>query len=86
MSRLEIDSEHCDGVGPETEMKSEILDGLDLSAADDGAHSFGIFSVKFSTDGRELVAGSSDDSIYVYGLERNKLSLRILAHAVCSQS
>ncbi|KAH1261558.1 LEC14B [Glycine max] len=33
-------------------------------------------------DGRELVAGSSGDSIYVYDLEANKLSLRILAHTV----
>lgn len=38
--------------------------------------------MKFSKDGRELVAGSSDDSIYVYDLEANKLSLRILAHTV----
>lgn len=59
---------------------TEIHDGLDFSAADDEGYSFGIFSVKFSTDGRELVAGSSDDSIYVYDLEANKLSLRILAH------
>lgn len=61
----------------------EIHDGLDFSAASDlGGYSFGIFSVKFSTDGRELVAGSSDDSIYVYDLEANKLSLKILAHTV----
>ncbi len=61
----------------------EIHDGLDFSAADnDGGYSFGIFSVKFSTDGREVVAGSSDDSIYVYDLEANKPSLRILAHSV----
>ncbi|MFQ6625821.1 hypothetical protein Gotur_006441 [Gossypium turneri] len=53
--------------------------GLDFSAAD-GGYSFGIFSVKFSTDGRELVAGSSDDSIYIYDLEANKLSLLIAAH------
>ncbi|XP_050237415.1 LEC14B protein isoform X1 [Mercurialis annua] len=59
---------------------TEIHDGLDFSAEDYGGYSFGIFSVKFSTDGRELVAGSSDDSIYVYDLEANKLSLRILAH------
>ncbi|XP_044493891.1 LEC14B protein [Mangifera indica] len=60
---------------------TEIHDGLDFSAASDlGGYSFGIFSVKFSTDGRELVAGSSDDSIYVYDLEANKLSLKILAH------
>ncbi|KAI8522813.1 hypothetical protein RHMOL_Rhmol13G0025800 [Rhododendron molle] len=59
---------------------TEIHDGLDLSADDDGGYSFGIFSVKFSTDGRELVAGSSDEAIYVYDLEANKLALRISAH------
>ncbi|PPD77919.1 hypothetical protein GOBAR_DD25156 [Gossypium barbadense] len=52
---------------------TEVHEGLDFSAAD-GGYSFGIFSVKFSTDGRELVAGSSDDSIYIYDLEANKLS------------
>ncbi|EOX94887.1 LEC14B protein, putative isoform 7, partial [Theobroma cacao] len=59
---------------------TEIHEGLDFSAADDGGYPFGIFSVKFSTDGRELVAGSNDNSIYVYDLEANKLSLRIVAH------
>lgn len=60
----------------------EIHDGLDFSSNDDGGYSFGIFSVKFSTDGRELVAGTSGDSIHVYDLEANKVSLQILAHAV----
>ncbi|XP_043719249.1 LEC14B homolog isoform X1 [Telopea speciosissima] len=59
---------------------TEIHDGLDFSVDDDGEDSFGIFSVKFSTDGRELVAGSSDHSIYVYDLVANKLTLRIMAH------
>lgn len=63
-------------------MSQEVHDGLDFSSADDGGYTFGLFSVKFSTDGRELVAGSSDDSIYVYDLETNKVSLRILAHVV----
>ncbi|KAF7818270.1 LEC14B protein [Senna tora] len=58
---------------------TDIHDGLDFSS-EDGGYSFGIFSVKFSSDGRELVAGSSGDSIYIYDLEANKLSLRILAH------
>ncbi|MFQ6635922.1 hypothetical protein Gotur_013053 [Gossypium turneri] len=62
---------------------TEIHEGLDFSS-NDRRYSFGIFSVKFSTDGRELVAGSSDDSIYVYDLEANKLSLRIMAHTVGS--
>ncbi|KAI8566135.1 hypothetical protein RHMOL_Rhmol02G0016000 [Rhododendron molle] len=61
---------------------TEIHEGLDFSVGDDveGERSFGIFSVKFSTDGRELVAASSDDSIYVYDLAANKLALRIPAH------
>ncbi|KAJ6828307.1 LEC14B protein-like isoform X1 [Iris pallida] len=41
----------------------DIHDGLDFSVHEEGIFSFGIFSVKFSTDGRELVAGTSDDSI-----------------------
>ncbi|KAF7150526.1 hypothetical protein RHSIM_Rhsim02G0015300 [Rhododendron simsii] len=63
---------------------TEIHEGLDFSVGDDieGERSFGIFSVKFSTDGRELVAASSDDSIYVYDLAANKLALRIPAHKV----
>lgn len=60
----------------------EIHEGLNFSSNDNGGYSFGIFSVKFSTDGREVIAGSSDYSIYVYDLEKNKLSLRILAHRV----
>ncbi|XP_027156471.1 LEC14B protein [Coffea eugenioides] len=59
---------------------TEIHDGLDFSDEDNGGYSFGIFSVKFSTDGREVVAGSSDNAIYVYDLEANKLTLRISAH------
>lgn len=63
----------------------EIHEGLDFSGHDDDEeddYSFGIFSVKFSTDGRELVAASSDDSIYVYDLAANKLNVRIPAHRV----
>lgn len=60
---------------------TDIHDGLDFTLHDDVAYSFGIFSVKFSSDGRELVAGSSDDSIYVYDLEANKLTSRIPAHS-----
>nr|XP_043638897.1 LEC14B homolog [Erigeron canadensis] len=57
---------------------TEIHEGLDFS--DDDDYSFGIFSVKFSTDGREVVAASSDDAIYVYDLAANKLNVRIPAH------
>lgn len=62
-------------------MLQEIHDGLSFSSEynDD---EFGIFSVKFSTDGQELVAGTSDSSICVYDLVADKLSLRIPAHQV----
>ncbi|TQD71122.1 hypothetical protein C1H46_043340 [Malus baccata] len=57
----------------------EVHEGLDFSIQGD-EDEFGIFSIKFSTDGRELVAASSDASIYVYDLQANKVSLRIPAH------
>lgn len=60
----------------------DIHDGLDFSQHEDVRYTFGIFSVKFSSDGRELVAGSNDDSIYVYDLVANKLTLRLPAHHV----
>ncbi|XP_028781643.1 LEC14B homolog [Neltuma alba] len=58
---------------------TEIHNSLDLSSDEDDDE-FGIFSVKFSTDGRELVAATSDSSICVYDLRADKLSLRIPAH------
>ncbi|KAL6581841.1 L14B [Orobanche minor] len=69
---------------------TEIHEVLEFSSDldDYGDYSFGIFSVKFSKDGRELVAASSDKSIHVYDLESKRQSLRIPAHlsdvnAVC---
>ncbi|OMO53754.1 hypothetical protein CCACVL1_28373 [Corchorus capsularis] len=61
---------------------TEIHDGLDFSGESYDYHDdeLGIFSVKFSTDGRELVAGGSNKCIYVYDLETNRPSLRIRAH------
>ncbi|KAG9143014.1 hypothetical protein Leryth_006282 [Lithospermum erythrorhizon] len=61
---------------------TEIHEGLALSsdAEELNDYSFGIFSVKFSTDGREIVAASSDNSIYVYDIEARRLNLKIPAH------
>ncbi|XP_068662481.1 LEC14B homolog [Aristolochia californica] len=59
---------------------TEIHHGLDFSA-DGDEDSFGIFSVKFSTDGRELVAGTNDNSLYVYDLDANKVTVRLPAHS-----
>ncbi|KAK8452795.1 hypothetical protein SEVIR_5G175900v4 [Setaria viridis] len=60
---------------------TEIHEGLEFSDEDDG-FSFGIFSVKFSKDGRELVVGNNNESICIYDLGANKVTERINAHAV----
>ncbi|GJN05215.1 hypothetical protein PR202_ga22825 [Eleusine coracana subsp. coracana] len=57
----------------------EIHEGLDFSD-DDDEFSFGIFSVKFSKDGRELVVGNNNESICIYDLGANKITERIHAH------
>ncbi|XP_062180333.1 LEC14B homolog [Phragmites australis] len=61
---------------------TEIHEGLDFFADehDDDLVDFGIFSVKFSKDGREIVVGNNEKSIYVYDLGANKVSVRIHAH------
>uniref|UniRef100_A0A453MBH0 Uncharacterized protein n=2 Tax=Aegilops tauschii subsp. strangulata TaxID=200361 RepID=A0A453MBH0_AEGTS len=56
----------------------DIHEGLNFSAAEDES-SFGIFSIKFSKDGRELV-GNSNESICIYDLGANKVTERIHAH------
>ncbi|KAL9587224.1 MAG: hypothetical protein Q9212_000383 [Teloschistes hypoglaucus] len=54
-----------------------------------GAHSnFGIWSIRFSGDGREVVAGTSNQSVYVYDIEAKRSILQIRGHnddvnAVC---
>ncbi|KAI3879600.1 hypothetical protein MKX03_017598 [Papaver bracteatum] len=60
----------------------DIQEALNFSANYDGERVdfFKIFSVKFSADGRDLVAGGSDGSMYLYDLERRKLSRKIEAH------
>ncbi|KAL5995085.1 L14B [Asimina triloba] len=58
---------------------TEVHDGLDFSGGSDD-DMFGIFSVKFSTDGREIVAGTNNSAIYVYDLEANQVVLQISAH------
>ncbi|KAK9478429.1 WD40-repeat-containing domain protein [Lipomyces japonicus] len=54
-----------------------------------GLHrSYGIWSIRFSSDGREIVAGASDSCMYVYDIERQKVVLQLEGHtddvnAVC---
>ncbi|KAI4206775.1 MAG: hypothetical protein LQ348_000843 [Seirophora lacunosa] len=42
---------------------------------------FGIWSIRFSGDGREVVAGTSDNSVYVYDIEAKKSILKIAGHS-----
>jgi len=49
---------------------------------------FGVWSIRFSGDGREIVAGTGDSSVYVFDIEKNESILRIPGHdddvnAVC---
>ncbi|MCJ1332970.1 hypothetical protein MMC10_009664 [Thelotrema lepadinum] len=46
-----------------------------------GNSHFGIWSVRFSGDGRELVAGTSNSSVYVFDIEANRSILRIPGHS-----
>ncbi|KAI9927928.1 hypothetical protein MW887_002780 [Aspergillus wentii] len=53
-----------------------------------GSSHFGIWSVRFSGDGREIVAGTFDNSVIVYDLETRQSVLRLQNHeddvnAVC---
>ena len=53
-----------------------------------GRNGFGIWSLRFSGDGREIVAGTSDHSVVVYDLERRQSTVRLSNHdddvnAVC---
>lgn len=53
-----------------------------------GHSSFGIWSLRFSGDGREIVAGTSDHSVVVYDLETRQSTVKLSNHeddvnAVC---
>ena len=45
-----------------------------------GGH-FGIWSLRFSGDGREIVAGTSNNSVYVYDLQTQRSILQIRGHS-----
>ncbi|XP_047317092.1 LEC14B homolog isoform X2 [Impatiens glandulifera] len=71
------------GSGPEESHANvtEIHEELVFSNDNERRHPFGIFSVKFSNDGRELLAACNDGSIYAYDLAKDKVTLRIPAHS-----
>lgn len=51
---------------------------LDFAAGIRGSPSFGIWSVRFSNDGSEVVAGANDGQIFVYGKSPSPRPLRSL--------
>ncbi|KAF2254724.1 WD40 repeat-like protein [Trematosphaeria pertusa] len=75
---------------PDNENEPSLLDFANTgSPSTRGFHTyFGIWSIRFSGDGREIVAGTGDNSVYVYDIERQQSILRIPGHqddvnAVC---
>ncbi|KAF2109171.1 WD40-repeat-containing domain protein [Lophiotrema nucula] len=75
---------------PENESDPNLLDFASISDGRRGGYHtyFGIWSIRFSGDGREIVAGTGDNSVYVYDIERRQSILRIPGHqddvnAVC---
>ncbi|KAI9146186.1 WD40-repeat-containing domain protein [Paraphysoderma sedebokerense] len=56
--------------------------------ADSEWDSFGIWSIRFSSDGKEIVAGTSNSRLYVYDIETRQVVLKLEGHdddvnAVC---
>jgi WD repeat-containing protein 23 len=76
---------------PNNDAEPHLLDLANMGSAQTrpSFHSyFGIWSIRFSGDGREIVAGTGDNSVYVYDIERRQSILRIPGHtddvnAVC---
>eukprot|EP00741_Cyanophora_paradoxa_P017851 tig00021035_g17240.t1 len=54
---------------------------FDMSGASEEDRSFGLWSCKFNTDNTEVIAGSSDSSIYVYDIAKRAAVLRVEGHA-----
>eukprot|EP00899_Mesostigma_viride_P015416 jgi/Mesvir1/23876/Mv10669-RA.1 len=51
-----------------------------MSADSGRERQFGIWSLEFSADSREIVAGASDQNVYVYDVEANRVAARVNAH------
>jgi len=70
------------------ELGSHRSDYTQLNFAAGGRMDFGIWSIRFSADAKEIVAGANHGSIFLYDIESRKTVLRIQAHqddvnAVC---
>lgn len=54
---------------------------LDFSGPKRMSYSNGIWSIRFSNDGREIVAGAGNRSMYVYDIESKQVVLGVKGHA-----
>lgn len=65
---------------------TEIHEPLDFSGNSEeesfrgGGGSFGIWSVSWSPDGKQIIAGTNDHGVYVYDMESQRAVVRIKAH------
>eukprot|EP00897_Mesotaenium_endlicherianum_P005429 jgi/Mesen1/4914/ME000246S04139 len=63
---------------------TDIHEGLNFAMRGEyggASSSFGLWSIQFSADGREIVGGSNDAALYIYDLEAQKPVLKMRAHA-----
>lgn len=58
----------------------EVHEGLEFSSVRGGRGRIAFFSVKFSADSRELLAGANDNHFYLYDIETKQRTDRISAH------
>ncbi|OAX80673.1 hypothetical protein ACJ72_04988 [Emergomyces africanus] len=76
------------GTDPSSDSEPTRLDFADGSGSPFGGSGFGIWSIRFSGDGRELIAGTSNQSVVVYDIESRTPILTLQNHdddvnAVC---
>jgi WD repeat-containing protein 23 len=50
------------------------FDLLDDSHTQQMRHSFGIWSLQWAADGREVIAGTNDHALYIFDMERQKVA------------
>jgi len=87
-----LDAAHCPTYKPKvirekTDVEREQRQGQDvhqtalcLDPQENQQHQFCIFSLRFSSDSKEILGGANDGRIYVYDRETNQQGLSISAH------
>ncbi|CAF0795113.1 unnamed protein product [Rotaria sp. Silwood1] len=44
------------------------------------SNNFSVFSLQYSVDGKEIICGANDTCVYIFDLQKQKRTLRVLAH------